>query len=76
MKMKIISLFFLIKLISSQITELKVGQELEDTIKNYRAYKIDLSDKESDYLVLTVQPKDNFEKFSDPDMYVSQVRIF
>ena len=69
----LILLSILINFITSQMYDYKIGDILSEEIVNQRYYKIELTDRDSEYLIVNVKPSDNYEKYSDPDIFVSQV---
>lgn len=75
--LKIIFLIcFFIKSLLTQTIDLKFGEERNEKVKKYGYYQINLLEKGvdyNDYLVINVAPTDNYENFSDPDIYVSKV---
>ena len=67
-------LFTVINYVVSDLVDLKIGTTITESITQNKFYQLELTDRESEYLIINVKPKDNYEKFSDPDIFVSQVR--
>lgn len=70
----IFGLIFLIVSIKSQLTDLPLGTEEKYTADLQRFFKIDTSDSQHHHnLIFHVSPLDNYENWSDPDIYISKV---
>jgi hypothetical protein len=69
--------FFLLtslQLIHNQLTEYKIATEVEDTIETNKYYMLALDATEltpNSTLVIYIKPSNNYEQFSDPDLYAS-----
>jgi|LauGreDrversion4_2_1035121.scaffolds.fasta_scaffold208044_2 hypothetical protein len=59
--------------ILSQLNDIKIGEIIEDTTSKKKFYRAELTNRTADYLVIYVEPSDDYEKYSDPDVFVSQV---
>ncbi len=62
-----------INFVISQVNEFKVGEVIEDTITKRKFYRAELTNRTADYLIISVTPSNDYEKYSDPDIFVSQV---
>jgi hypothetical protein len=60
--------------ILSQLNEIKIGEIIEDKIFERKFYRAELTNRTADYLVINVEPSNDYEKYSDPDIFVSQVK--
>jgi hypothetical protein len=69
----LLSLIFLFNYICSQQYDFKMGETIEEKIVNRRYYKVPLTNKQAEYVIVSVRPSDEFEKYSDPDIYISKV---
>ena len=61
-----------INFVYSQI-DLKIGESRIENKSNLTVYKLELTDRKSEYLIISVKPSDNYESYSDPDVFVSKV---
>lgn len=69
------SLFLLLKLISSQIVDFPLGIESNYTADLEKFFRIDTSQAENHKnLIFHISPLDNYEGWSDPDIYISKVK--
>jgi len=66
---------YIINLVNAQLNELKIGETLVESIAKIKFYKIEFGYFNYTYLILNVKPSDNYEKYSDPDIFVSKVII-
>jgi len=69
----ILLLATLFNFVYSNLTNFKIGEIVEENITNNKFYRIELTDRLKEYLIINVKPSDNYEKYSDPDIFVSQV---
>ena len=76
-KIRIFLIFtIIIQYVSSQLHDFKIGEAKTESIEKQRFYRLELTDRVKEYLIINVKPSDNYEKYSDPDIYVSKVLIF
>lgn len=69
----LLSFIFLINYICSQQYDFKMDETIEEKIVNRRFYKVPLSNFQVEYVIVKVIPSDEYEKYSDPDIYISKV---
>ena len=73
----IFGIFFLLEYINTQVLDLPLGFEEKHTADLQRFFKIDTTNSESHHnLIFHVSPLDNYENWSDPDIYISKVFIY
>ena len=62
--------------IISQIVDFKIGEIIEDIITKRKFYRAQLTNRTADYLIINVEPSNDYEKYSDPDIFVSVVNVY
>jgi len=73
----IFSFFLLFEFIKAQLSELPLGIELKYTADLQRFFRIDISNSQYHHnLIFHVSPLDNYENWSDPDVYISKVFLY
>jgi hypothetical protein len=63
-----------LEIVFSQLTDYIVGTEIEESVDGNKYYQIALDQdtlSQNNTLVIYVKPSDNYEGFSDPDLYAS-----
>ena len=69
-----LTLLLVINYIHSQLADFKMGETREEKIVNRAYYRVELTDRVSEYVIVSVKPSDDYEKYSDPDIFVSKVK--
>ena len=70
----VFGLIFLFEFIKTQIADLPLGAEEVYTADLQRFFRIDTTGSENHHnLIFHVSPLDNYENWSDPDIYISKV---
>jgi hypothetical protein len=72
--LKFLFLFYFLKTILAQQNPYTVGDVVDETITENRYYMITLDHENispDNSLVIYIKPTDNYEEFSDPDLYIS-----
>jgi hypothetical protein len=70
-------IFLTIKSIKTQILDLPIGKEEIHSADFEKYFKLDISESSNHKnLIFYVGPKDMYENWSDPDIYISKVIFF
>jgi hypothetical protein len=72
-------LFYFLKTTFTQQNSYNIGDVVDETITENKYYMIDLDQSQissDNSLVIYIKPTDNYEEFSDPDLYVSSLNYY
>lgn len=66
---------FLFKFIylDPELKKFQIGKSVTDYVDGVNFYEVELTNRNAEYLIVDVKPPDNYEKYSDPDVYISRV---